>query len=226
MPPALTPAFLREAFAARGRPEALRVDNGTPWVSTGGMPTALELWLAGLGVRLLRNPPRRPQHNGVVERSQGTGKSWAEPWQCQSAARLQARVDEADRRQRESYPFRQGRSRMQVYPELRHSGREYSRRWERSHWDMALARGALAEAVVGREVDQNGCVSLYSRNVYVGRPWARTTVFVRYDPQGGRWMFSDAHGRLLQHQSAPEISRDSVLALTASDGRSKRDPLD
>src|SRR5262249_53568051 len=78
VPAAATQGFLRRQFAHWGRPEALRVDNGSPWGSRGDLPTDLVLWLAGLAVAVRANPPRRPQDNGVVERSQGTGKRWAE----------------------------------------------------------------------------------------------------------------------------------------------------
>jgi hypothetical protein len=95
VPAADVQAALRRAFARWGRPQALRVDNGTPWGATGGLPTERALWLLGLGVRVLCNPPRRPQRNGVVERSQGVGQRWGEPHSCASAAaaELQARLD-------------------------------------------------------------------------------------------------------------------------------------
>src|SRR6266852_5962403 len=67
-------AVLRHAFQRWGRPQRFRVDNGTPWGSVGDLPTDLALWLLGLDVGISPNPPRRPQDNGVVERSQGTGK--------------------------------------------------------------------------------------------------------------------------------------------------------
>ena len=44
-----------------------------------GVMLYLALWLIGLGIEVIWNPPRCPQANGVVERSQGTGKRWAEP---------------------------------------------------------------------------------------------------------------------------------------------------
>src|SRR5262249_3437335 len=40
------------------------------------MPSELTLWLLGLDIGMTFNPPRRPQNNGVLERSQGTGKRW------------------------------------------------------------------------------------------------------------------------------------------------------
>jgi len=86
-------AALRQAFARWGRPKGLRVDNGVPWVYREKLPSALELWLAGLGVALHRNQPRRPQQNGKVERSQGVAKTWAEPEQCDTPEQLQSRLD-------------------------------------------------------------------------------------------------------------------------------------
>src|SRR3954471_12459569 len=94
---------LRAAATRWGLPQALRVDNGTPWGSTGGLPTELALWLIGLGVRAVWDPPRRPQRNGVVERSQGVGQDWGEPHTGAGAAELQTRLDELDRVQREEY---------------------------------------------------------------------------------------------------------------------------
>ena len=84
---------LRQAFARWGRPAGWRVDNGSPWVSPDGIPTDLELWLAGLEVALHRNPPRRPQANGIVERSQRTARAWAGPQECDTAAQLPQRLD-------------------------------------------------------------------------------------------------------------------------------------
>ena len=86
-------AALRDAFSRWGRPERFRVDNGTPWGSAGDWPTDLALWLIGLGIGMVWNPPRRPQDNGVIERSQGTGKRWGEPATCADARELQRRLD-------------------------------------------------------------------------------------------------------------------------------------
>ena len=105
VPPASTQAQLRLAFGRWGRPERLRVDNGTPWGSArGDLPTDLGLWLTGLGVGMDCNPPATPQDNGVVERSQGTAKRWAEPDACASAEELQQRLEEMDDIQRGEYP--------------------------------------------------------------------------------------------------------------------------
>jgi hypothetical protein len=83
---------LRKAFAHWGLPRRVRIDNGTPWGATGGLPTALMLWLFGLDVGVTWNPPRQPRKNAVVERFQGVGQNWLEPETCSSAAELQVRA--------------------------------------------------------------------------------------------------------------------------------------
>src|SRR6266446_5873385 len=96
-------AELRRAFARWGRPSAIRVDNGGPWGSAGDLPPDLALWLLGLGIDVWWNAPHTPTQNGVVERSQGTGRRWAEPERCATAAELQQRLQEMDAIQREAY---------------------------------------------------------------------------------------------------------------------------
>jgi hypothetical protein len=59
---------------------------------------------------------KREVSNGVIERSQGTGKRWAEPGACANAAELQRRLQDIDVIQPEEYPSLQGRSRLAVYP--------------------------------------------------------------------------------------------------------------
>ena len=81
--------------------------------SRGEFPTELSLWLIGLGVGMHWNNPRRPQENGVVERSQGTSARWCEPWTCRSPAELQVRLERMDRLYREVYPYQNRRSRLE-----------------------------------------------------------------------------------------------------------------
>jgi hypothetical protein len=211
-------AALRRTFARWGLPEELQLDNGFPWATRGELPSGMVLWLAGLGLGVGHIPPRRPQANGVTERGHGTDKRWVEPWTCWDVAELQRRFDEAAQRQRERYPYRKGRSRLAVHPELAHPGRPYSLLWEEGHFSLQAARELLAGCVVRRQVDKCGRVSVYSRDYYVGRSFAGRAVFVRYDPQGGRWMFSDEKDSLLQHHPAPEICLERIRDLTATNG--------
>jgi transposase InsO family protein len=71
VPLALVRRSLRRAWERWGLPRVVQVDNGSPWGSWSDLPPPLALWLIGLGLELAWIPPRRPQRNGVVERSHG-----------------------------------------------------------------------------------------------------------------------------------------------------------
>lgn len=205
---------MRQAFSTWGLPQRLRVDNGKPWGSWSDLPPQLALWVIGLGIELVWIPPRRPQNNGVVERSQGTGKRWAEPGRCATAEALQARFDDQDRLQREEYPHHGDRTRWEVYhPELVHSGQRYSRAWERRHWDIGRVRTHLSSYAVGRRVDQTGNVSVYNRNQYIGSIHGGKLVYVMFDPDACEWLFTDSAGRELRRRPAPEITAERIVAL-------------
>lgn len=212
-------AELRRVFARWGLPGGFRVDNGIPWGSWGDLPTDLALWLVGLGVGLLFNPPRRPQDNGVVERSQGTGKRWAEPWACATAAALQRQLDEMDALARDEYPSIGGRSRSAAFPDLAHSGRAYSVGWERRHWDLDKVLAHLAEYSLPRRVDRQGMVSVYNRTRYVGKAHSGRDIYVLLDPLRREWIFADSEGRQLRSQPAEEISRERIVQLRVSHRR-------
>jgi len=207
-------AALRQAFARWGRPKGLRVDNGVPWVYREKLPSALELWLAGLGVALHRNQPRRPQQNGKVERSQGVAKTWAEPEQCDTPEQLQSRLDEEDRIQREVYPVAEGQSRMQRAPGLIHSGRGYALgSWEFVCWCLEDALACLGRYQGRRKVDKDGNVSLYDRRHRVGASYAGQEVEVQLDVASRQWVFS---------QEQQEVARVATQHLEEEDIRQLR----
>jgi len=207
-------ARLRKAFARWGLPQALRTDHGVPWgAPRGDLPSELALWLAGLGVEVRYIPPRQPRRNGVVERSQGVAKAWAEPHTCASPAELQRRLGRLDRIQREEYPARGGRSRREAYPGLAHSGRPYRAGAEARAWELGRALEHLASFVVPRRVRGGGMVSVYERDLYVGQRYAGQVVYVQFDPQGREWVASDAHDRQLRRWPAPELSAARIRGL-------------
>jgi transposase InsO family protein len=221
VPAGETQATLRRCFVRRGLPRRIRVDNGTPWRSKGDLPTGLELWLAGLGVEVKANPPRRPQDNSVVERSQGTGKRWAEPNRAASAEELQAAIDAMDRRQRESYPYHGRAGRLAAHPDLEHSGRPYDESREEQCWSLEKARDLLAGFVVPRRVDRSGMASVYGRNCYVGTAYAERVVHVRYDPQEQLWLFQDGEGHQLNRRKAEEINAANIRGLMEAGRRDR-----
>jgi transposase InsO family protein len=217
--PAAVQKALRQEFSRWGRPERFRVDNGAPWGSAGDWPTDLALWLIGLGVTMIWNPPRRPQDNGVIERSQGTGKRWGEPHTCRDGQELQRRLDEMDRIQREVYPSIQGQSRWEAFPGLCHSDRSYSKAWERCHWNIELVLAHPADYNVLRRVDRKGQVSVYNRNHYVGKRHGGRDIYVSLDPVDREWVFSTQEGVQLRRKVAEETTHERILKLQVTHRR-------
>jgi transposase len=213
---------LRRILAHWGLPQRLRVDNGYPWGNSGDLPPELALWLIGLGIDLVWIPPARPQHNGVVERAQDIGQDWCEPATCRSVDELQRRCDQLDRRQRERYPYREGRSRWEQYPSLAHSGQPYRPGQERKQWQVSRVWQALAQRVVQRQVDCIGSVSVYNRNRYVGKLYIGRQVYVSLDPTGPTWVIADADGRQLRTHAADELAAERIRSLTVTRRKGKR----
>ncbi|HEX2864532.1 MAG TPA: hypothetical protein VHN99_08175 [Deinococcales bacterium] len=193
------------------------MDNGVPWgAPRGDLPTDLALWLAGLGVGVDYNPPASPEENGVVERSQGTAKRWAEPHACDTPEELRRRLAVMDEVQREGYPSVRGKSRLEAYPGLAHSGRAYTPDWEEANWSLEAVKRHLAGFAARRRVGASGAVTVYNRDLYVGAAHKKKLVYVTYDPLAGEWVVADDEGRQLTRQAAPEISRERVMAMAVT----------
>jgi len=205
-------------------PQGIRVDNGWPWGSAGELPTDLALWLIGLGLQVHWNPPRCPQKNGVVERSQGTGKRWAHPTTCQDVEALRCRLREQDEIQRERYPSILGKPRMEAFPGLKHSGRPFRPEEETSRWDVRRALDHLSEYVLIRRVDQGGTISLYNRSRYVGKALRGQEVYVTLDPLTTEWMCSDGTGHCHTRHKAEELTTERIIRLDVSHHRDRPAP--
>jgi hypothetical protein len=217
--PTLVQETLRLVFSRWGLPKGFRVDNGAPWGSKGDWPTDLALWLIGLGVAMTWNPARTPQDNGVVERSQGTGKRWTEPGTCMDPEELQERMDKMDRIQRERYPSIEGQTRCQRFPSVQTTDRPYSKSWEKRHWDLELVLSHMAEYSTVRHVDNKGQVSVYSRKHYVGRTYKSQDIYVYLDPVDREWVFATPAGVQLRRKAAEEITRERITKLQVTNRR-------
>ena len=208
---------LRQAFGRWGLPSGLRLDNGLPWGGWSDLPTALALWLVGLGIELHFCPPGHKQLNGVVERSQGTGQRWCEPQTCATAAELQGRLDEMDRLQREEYPSFPAGSRLAAFPQLRQVIRPYAPAWEQGHWDLGRAQAYLSGYAAVRRANQQGQVSVYDHRYSVGAKQRGRAILVYYDPGSEEWVFAEAtSGQQLRRYKAVEITRERIVSLQVS----------
>jgi hypothetical protein len=200
-------------FERWGRPGEVRLDNGIPWGGWYDVPTVFALWLFGLGVGVHFNPPRQPQENGVIEQSNGSAQRWVDLTTYGSVAAVQTALDESDEVQRSYMSYAAGQSRLVVFPELQHSGREYSRVWEQQHWDLTLAQAELERYQPRRRVCKQGRISLYYRQLYVGSTWAEQEIEVCYDVTTNMWVLQGLDGRGVKSVPAVEVNRDAIMTL-------------
>ena len=217
VPAAQTQGCLRLTFERYGCPKAVRVDNGIPWGCVGGLPSGVSLWLAGLGVTMLWNDPYTPEQNGVVESTQGVSRRWVTPEGCKDAQQLRDRLRREDHVQREEYPAIDGMSRRQAFPMLLHSGRGYSRGWERYvGWDLGGALAFLAGYRVRRKVSKRGQVSAYHRLIQVGQEHGGCWVYLGLDGRTVEWVISDVKGAEVRRRPAPEFTPEAVVNMAVA----------
>ena len=88
------PVF-EKIFQRHGMPERLRMDNGTPFASTGvGRFSRMSLWWKGLGITLEYIEPGCPEQNGVHERMHRTLKAEATKPPADTMGGQQRRFDQ------------------------------------------------------------------------------------------------------------------------------------
>lgn len=209
------------------------MDNGWPWGSSSGLVPNLALWLIGLGVAVIHNPPRRPEHNAKVERFHGLVEPWGEPSTCPDFAAWQAKLGLVVEIQRERYPSivralgKGGRAsdgrasggkqtRLEAFPSLRTTTRPYRSAEEAERWSLGLVKAFLATGRWRRRVDKVGRIKLYDRPYSVGRPYKGQDVFVEFDPTQTAWVFRNKAGREIGRKTAKEIAVGSIVNLEVS----------
>ena len=205
---------MRKWFAIWGLPQAIRVDNGDPWATQSDIPSALALWLVGLGVKVLLNRPRVSTDNGIVERDHGVLANWVEAAKAPHRHALQAQLDWAIAMQRDRYPACQGLSRRQAYPDLDHNPRRYTPDLEADLWDIHRVYRFISPIIWRRRVDKVGRVSLFSTAYAVGRAYAGLDVLIRFDALTCEWVMEQEQGQLLKRHPAQELTPDRILNFT------------
>jgi hypothetical protein len=208
--------MFRKVFMRWGLPDHVRVDNGYPWGSPRDLPSELALWLIGLGVEPIWNPAGQPTRNPKVERCNGLTQQWGELHTCtdpQEAARV---LDWVGRIQREEYPAILGRTRIEVFPQLRTPRRVYRRAQEKRLWDLSRVDAFLARGCWTRHADRNGTISIYGHCRAIGRAWAHQEVVVRFDASSRSWVISNQAGEVIKQLPAKELTRERIMALAVS----------
>jgi hypothetical protein len=249
IPPKASQEALRQVFQRWGLPERVRLDNGHPWGSSTDLPPALALWLIGLGIGVIHNPPRSPKRNCFVERLQGLAEPWAEPASSASVEEYQRHLDWAIRVQREEYPSigspspgenqdanehgkangqataNGKRTRLQAYPELAVVRRPYDSQHEAETWSLARVKDYLAQGCWRRKVNKVGQITIYRRALQVGHAYRGRGLLVTFDPLTSDWVVQEANGSVLARHQASEITAERICDLEVSNRPNSHQPV-
>jgi len=199
---------LQNWFEQWGLPRQIRFDNGKPWANPGQphVPTALALWLVGLGIAVTFGRPRQSTDNAVVERSHGILADWVEPSQCADLLALQGALEDYAHLQRAIYPSCNGQARLSTYPELRHPQRRYQRTNEEDVWQLQRVMDYVANFRFQRRVEKNGRITHFTEEYSVGRHYAARDVTVYLDAESHEWIIEDNHGEILKQFQAKQLN--------------------
>ena len=211
-----TRAMFRRGFVAWGLPDRVRVDNGSPWGTSRDLPPELALWLIGLAVDPIWNPPGQPTRNPKVERCNGLTQQWGEVHRCTDIRQAVRALAWVAHIQRDEYPAIRGRTRREVFPQLSTPRRAYRRSQEAALWDLSRVDAFLARGCWRRRVDCNGRISIYGHGRSVGRAWAHQEVVLRFEAFSRCWLVSNQAGELIKQFPATELTRERILALAVS----------
>lgn len=224
-PQAVQAAF-REAFSQWGLPVYMRFDNGRPWGHPGSaVPTALALWLVGLGIRPLFGRPRQSTDNAVVERCHGVLNGWVEPHSCADWAELKQRMRYFVTMQREEYPFKENISRLDYFPSLLLNSRSYHAQQEKEVWKLDAVLDYVATYSFTRTVEKNGRITLMTHEYSLSRAFRAQRVTARLDPQQKCWCIQDRFGEPLATFPALQLDYLTIepLLLTFAHFKAKPD---
>lgn len=132
-------------------------------------------------------------------------------------------LDEADLYHREKQRLTKlKKTRLELFPELAHSGRPYTLAWEQRHWDLARVQQHLSEYVAVRRVFSSGHISVYDHGRYVGKQYEGQLVQVQYDPDQQVWVIRDSKDREIRCAPAPEINRTDINKMSFRKPRPKK----
>jgi hypothetical protein len=213
--------MFRRTFTRWGLPQGVRVDNGYPWGTPRDLPTELALWLIGLGLEVIWNPPAQPRENPKVERCQGVAAAWAEPHTCAGPAQLSDHLDWVCQMQSREYPSISGSSRVAAFPQLLVPRRSYQRSQEPELWELGRVDQWFSKRIWSRRVGRNGVISMYGHRRSLGRAYQGQEVAVRFDAENRHWVVADQAGESLAQFLAWELSRERILSLAVGRKRSK-----
>jgi hypothetical protein len=213
-------ADLRLVFERWGLPDQIKMDRDPLWVGSSRLewPGTPILWLAGLGVTPVINPPRRPTKNAQVERC---NRTWYEQValgaSCETVEQVQALTDRAWQLRLTVLPSRNpacaGQPPMQAHPELAIPRRAYSRQIETSLFNMQRVYDYLSQWKWERKVDTTGFISMAGYNRSISSHHIGQIVKVRFDAVTAQFVASVVDGTELRRFTLPVISREYILGM-------------
>jgi hypothetical protein len=204
---------LQQSFEQWGLPKSIKVDNGKPFgdPQRSSVPV-LALWLIGLGVEVIWNPPRSPRANAKVERMQGTTSRWVEIEQCLSYEHLQDKLNQVAKLQREQYEVRRlgGQSRKEYYPQLWTNTRHY----DKEAFEVRKVYAYLKEVAFVRKVNQRGAFNFYAHKVYLGPAHRNKTISLRYSIPDNSFIITDQSNTNIASLKADNFTKEYLISLS------------
>lgn len=119
---------LQQTMSQWGKPERLRMENGSRWGNFNRRPCALALWRVGLGITPRYGRPAHSSHHGVVAQ-------WIELDACVDFDDGQQRLVWAVWRQRERYPSPPDYPRAHAFPALYTNPPSYPPQQDEPQWN-------------------------------------------------------------------------------------------
>jgi len=202
-------------FSKWGCPLKIKVDNGRPLGDPSRrMVPKLALWLVGMGIEVIFNPPRSPQKNGKVERSQGTLGRWTDFENCQNGKELEKRL--AKESHFYNHIFRDRRkndqTRKERFPTLGYTGRNFD---ERS-FNLQLVYDFLSCRSWGKRVSKAGQINHATERIYVGKQHIGKVLSVNMNAETGQWEIRNHMGEYISSHPFGLTPQD-IINLRADD---------
>lgn len=204
---------LIQVFSQKGMPGKFRVDNGSPLGDPHYKIVApLALWLIGMGVEVIWNPPRSPRENAKVERGQRTSQNWADIQKQDSYDQLQSRLNEVCHFQRCEFKVRRlgYKTRAEAFPGLDQPARVYSK------YDFAPQRiyDYLAKCSFARKVSKAGQIRIYGQVYYINNKRKYQTVHLKFQSSTLQWQVVDDHGEVIKTLETLNFSKENLWNLS------------
>lgn len=189
------------------------MDNGAPWGTQSRLPSALGLWLVGLGIDPIYGRPRCSTDNAIVERDHGVLAQWVEAENCPDFQHCQQQLDWAVMTQRQRYRSPNGYTRAQAFPDLFTNRRIYVSNQDALNWSDQRVAFYLADFTFHRKVEINGRVTLFANSYSLGKCYARQSIQITFDPHTYEWCFSDEQAHCIRRHPTKELFYEPISRL-------------